>query len=256
VNYSGNVIAAGTEAEESDSYIILWDPRNAKFLARFEDSHSDDVTQTRFHPLNDKMLATGSTDGLVCVFNLLSMNEEDDIVSVFNSESSVSKVGFFGLNCEFIFCLTHTESFLSWDANEAKVTDNQPDMREKLESECKVKVDYLVDCLGYGTNWRDHPLTMAAGSHSGTVSLLSKGELNGFELCDSLVSGHSSTVRCICKDTNSVGGWIVTGGEDGFVCLWRPSVSDSTASKLLPSASLKAPSSVNRKRKCRIEKPY
>ena len=33
------------------------------------------------------------------------------------------------------------------------------------QSECKVKVDYLIDCLGYGANWRDRPLTMAAGSH-------------------------------------------------------------------------------------------
>lgn len=87
--------------------------------------------------------------------------------------------------------------------------------------------------------------------------MLSWNSCENFQLAGRLVTGHSSTARCICTDPHvsfpsfqccihSVlcsfwlqSGVIVTGGEDGFVCLWCPSSTDSEAVIPRPSHSLK-----------------
>ena len=45
--------------------------------------------QVRFHPSQPDTLATGSTDGLVCVFDISQTSEDDAISWTFNAESSV-----------------------------------------------------------------------------------------------------------------------------------------------------------------------
>ncbi|XP_062501497.1 WD repeat-containing protein 89-like [Corticium candelabrum] len=245
------MIAAGTEATATDSFVIFWDTRKTEPITTFKDSHSDDITQSRFHPSDQQKLATGSTDGLVCIFNLSSMNEEDAIESVLNSESSVSKIGFFGSEWDFLFCLTHIESFQLWNVAEGELITTHANMRDKLKSHCKVTPDYLIDCLYCGNDWKDCSLCIAAGSGNGSVSLLSV-ENGDFRLTGRLVAGHLETVRCITAVPNS--GLMATGGEDGFVCLWHLSSADGPSEKALPSDSLKVPSSLKAKR--RREKPY
>lgn len=43
----------------------------------------------KFHPSQPDSLATGSTDGLVCVFDISQTSEDDAILWTFNTESSV-----------------------------------------------------------------------------------------------------------------------------------------------------------------------
>ena len=45
--------------------------------------------QVKFHPTSANRLASGSTDGLVCTFDISQTSEEDAILSTLNSESSV-----------------------------------------------------------------------------------------------------------------------------------------------------------------------
>lgn len=45
--------------------------------------------QVEFHPTKADSLATGSTDGLVCVFDIGKNNEQDALVTTLNSESTV-----------------------------------------------------------------------------------------------------------------------------------------------------------------------
>ena len=44
-----------------------------------------------FHPTETDTLSTGSTDGLVCVFDISQPTEDDAITLTLNSESSVVK---------------------------------------------------------------------------------------------------------------------------------------------------------------------
>ena len=62
-------------------------------------------------------------DGLVCLFDLHSMEEEDALISVKNSEASVSNVGFSGAKSECVYCLTHEEGFVIWSTSEVSVCD-------------------------------------------------------------------------------------------------------------------------------------
>eukprot|EP00118_Oscarella_pearsei_P004736 m.20708 g.20708 ORF g.20708 m.20708 type:complete len:244 (+) comp28066_c0_seq2:2-733(+) len=91
VNCTGRTVAAGTDAssDDNDAFVIFWDTRLSMPLKVFEDVHSDDVTQVKFHPTNRHQLVTGSTDGLVCLLDLSEANEDDSLITVFNSESSV-----------------------------------------------------------------------------------------------------------------------------------------------------------------------
>jgi WD40 repeat protein len=89
VSQHDQVICAGTELLEEDSYLLFWDIRSSKLLGAYWESHSDDVTAVRFHPSLTHSLATGSTDGLLNVFNLLEPSEDDALLYSLNTESSV-----------------------------------------------------------------------------------------------------------------------------------------------------------------------
>jgi WD40 repeat protein len=85
--------------------------------AEFTESHNDDITQVKFHPISPTQLITGSVDGLICNFNLNSFKEDKDLVGVINSGSSINRAGYFG-NAEYVYCLTHNETFSLWGAPE------------------------------------------------------------------------------------------------------------------------------------------
>lgn len=94
------------------------DLRNpSSVYAEFIESHNDDITQAKFHPISPTQLITGSVDGLICNFNLNSFKEDKDLVGVINSGSSINRAGYFG-NAEYVYCLTHNETFSLWGAPE------------------------------------------------------------------------------------------------------------------------------------------
>jgi hypothetical protein len=109
-------------------------------------------SQIRFHPTDSNVFVSGSTDGLVNVFNVAGVAECDDhhdlITQTFNSESSVvrtgmhqypshllkSRVGFFGPANEFIYCLTHTETLLLWQLMEVVEGDETSELISRYTS--------------------------------------------------------------------------------------------------------------------------
>jgi len=89
VSQNDQIICAGTELVGEDSYLLFWDIRSSKLLGAYWESHSDDVTAVRFHPSQSNSLASGSTDGLVNVFNLMESSEDAALIFSLNTESSV-----------------------------------------------------------------------------------------------------------------------------------------------------------------------
>ena len=79
--------------KESESYVVFWDVRTGGCAGSYSESHTDDITQTKFHPSRDHLLATGSTDGLVCIYDLNAASEDDALFSTMNTESSVNRLG-------------------------------------------------------------------------------------------------------------------------------------------------------------------
>ncbi|KAL3860612.1 hypothetical protein ACJMK2_010710 [Sinanodonta woodiana] len=119
VNCNDRLVCAGTEAAaHNDTYLIFWDRRKAEVMGYYSESHQDDVTQVSFHPTDPDRMATGSTDGLICLFDLTQSSEDDALLSTLNSQSSVAKIGWIGDNHTNIYCVTHTNTLHVWDAVE------------------------------------------------------------------------------------------------------------------------------------------
>ena len=97
INASQTLLGAGTDLVGEDAFLKFFDLRNASTLASFDECHSDDITCVKFHPNTSEALISGSTDGLVCLYNLNSFDQDEALYQVIKDES-VSKIGYFGPN--------------------------------------------------------------------------------------------------------------------------------------------------------------
>lgn len=94
------LIAGGTEHIGGDAFILFWDIRysNSKLngknnlLGGYWESHMDDITSLAFHPTKRDALSSGSTDGLINVFDLTQTSEDSALTYSLNTESSVVRL--------------------------------------------------------------------------------------------------------------------------------------------------------------------
>ncbi|XP_069494339.1 WD repeat-containing protein 89 isoform X2 [Ambystoma mexicanum] len=227
ISCNDTLVCAGTEKTEDEVFMVFWDARNAmgspaskQPLGVYSESHNDDITQVCFHPSNPNLLVSGSTDGLVNVFDLNKQNEDDALIVTCNSDSSVSFVGWSGKAYNQIYCLTHDEGFYWWDL-------------DQLDSQCPITLLNIQDSrekfnTGYGNleyltggfyNPKSDMLFVLGGTHTGTLHLLN-GQTDGLHHWGTLQGGHSSTLRSFYWNHEEQS--LLTGGEDGQLLLWKP----------------------------------
>lgn len=119
-----HVIAAGTESTKEglgDVSVLLYDTRNPSTpLRNYAESHTDTITQLAFHPTQPNILLSGSTDGLVSLFDANVEEEEDALQQVLNPRSAVHCAGF--LSQEEVYVLTTDEQFWIYPLQEATET--------------------------------------------------------------------------------------------------------------------------------------
>lgn len=222
ISCNDRVICAGCAQDKKTegAHLMFWDRRCNELLGCYSDSHQDDITQVNFHPTESDTLSTGSTDGLVCLFDISQPTEDDAILLTLNSESSVSKIGWHG---DRLYCVTHVDTFHLWDTKTEEDVQTLTDIKEKLTG--KDSIDYLVDSLVVGDQ-----LHLLAGTHGGTLRILNtSGESPS--VIQTLSGGHSGIVRC-CHWSN---GMLLSGGEDSMLCLWseqKPNKPQLSKSKL------------------------
>jgi WD40 repeat protein len=81
------LVAAGSELKgEENVAVAFWDlrsPTNKQLLGYYTESHSDDIIQVEFSRMSSTKLISGSTDGLVCLYDVSKGNEEDALEQVF-----------------------------------------------------------------------------------------------------------------------------------------------------------------------------
>ena len=106
MNADDSLVAVGTECANEDAFIFLFS-RDGVLLANFGDAHSDDITCIRFNALVPTLFASGSTDGLVNVFDasvpLGGGDPDEAVVHTEHTESSVAAVDFFGPAGEYLY---------------------------------------------------------------------------------------------------------------------------------------------------------
>lgn len=79
--------------------------------------HSDDVTELAFHATEPALLLSGSTDGLVNVYDTRISDEDEVIVQTFNHNASIHHAAFLAPSSE-ILAISHDEKFALYDAAE------------------------------------------------------------------------------------------------------------------------------------------
>lgn len=230
---SDTLLCAGTEqVNDEDSFLVFWDVRKpgAGLLGVYSESHSDDVTQVRFHPRDKDRLATGSTDGLVNVFELSRGAEEEALLATCNSDSSAGSVCWCGADYTQLLCLSHDEGLHLWDLRQLDTDEpltifSTSDTRSLTPLADGGGVDYLV-----GGRWLEEvqKLLVVGGRNSGELHLMECND-GGLRLLRSLEGGHTSMVRCFLWDAAEEA--LVTGGEDSQLLLWKPGGEELTTGK-------------------------
>ncbi|NXY85453.1 WDR89 protein, partial [Alcedo cyanopectus] len=250
LNCSDLIICAGTEKVEKDTFLVFWDARGITDCAStkkeplgvYSESHNDDITTICFHPIEPNLLVSGSTDGLVNVFDINKDNEEDALISTCNSDSSVSFTGWSGKDYKQVYCTTHDEGFCWWDI--AQLDTEEPitllhvlDVRDTV---C-IANDTLHYLVGGLYHKKADKLFLLGGTSTGNIHLLSCGK-DGLSLVGTLRGGHSAMVRSFCWNPTDES--LLTGGEDAQLLLWKPGAVERSLTK---KASMKIASSVQRR---------
>lgn len=226
VGFQGSLLACGTE-EGIESKIVFFDTRrlaSGQPLGQYVESHSDSITTVKFQ---GQMFFSGSVDGLVCGFDVAQPNETLALVSVMNPNGACLKLGCFGTRG--LFATTSSETFHLFDYETAQTIgsyDNDVMLgtgcRELLteRAEKKMEINYLIDGLWEA---RTQKLLLLAGSSEGGAFGY-EVTLAGFQPLGPLAGVHSEVVRCAkTYDGGKSSGFnILTGAEDGLVCLWKP----------------------------------
>lgn len=150
MNSNDSILCAGTEQASCESFLLFFDIRQRSTLGAYLDSHQDDLTQVKFHPTKHNIVASGSTDGLINVFDISESTEDDALQYCLNTESSVQALNWHPTDDpekNRISCITHTNDFHLYDVeeseeivefNRAKITKL---IQRKSSNDC-----YLINC--------------------------------------------------------------------------------------------------------------
>lgn len=212
ISPSTNRFAVGTELVGSDAGVYIWDIRNSsKPVVSYVDSHNDDVTSIRFHPDDSTALLSGSTDGLVNLYNTSITDEDEAVYQTINHGASIHSTGF--LSAKRIYALSHMETFSIYEFANPDENVEEPKPKEFGDVRGPWDCEYVVSLL---------PGYVACGS-------LSKSQFKLLPLVNETVmpenalkfnGGHGEeVVRSIYYDDNSK--LLYSSGEDGAVVSWK-----------------------------------
>jgi len=94
VSPNGLTVAAGTDLQGDDAFILYWDPRQpAAPLRTHSSTHSDDITVLEYSSTSSNVLLSASSDGLISLSNSEEDDEDEAVVHVANWGCSVSQAG-------------------------------------------------------------------------------------------------------------------------------------------------------------------
>ncbi|XP_066965156.1 WD repeat-containing protein 89 [Macrobrachium rosenbergii] len=240
VSLNERIVCAGTELIESEVFLLFWDIRNSESLGGYSQSHSDDITQIKFHPVNPDSLASSSTDGLINVFDVSQKEEEDALMYSLNVNVTVDKLTWLKGNGKYerIGAITDIHSLQFWDIKEASPLHSfsRNDVTESIK--CKSSEESYIVSI-HMLEESDNPIIlvgsgMDASNCLRTVKLdLSTGLLQPEASLQSKQEQRLTRAALYDGKTDS----FITAGECGVVRLWKPDDSGVTRKQMVKSKS-------------------
>ncbi|EDW05479.1 WD repeat-containing protein 89 [Drosophila mojavensis] len=223
-NANSRILCCGTKLTTS-AYLLFFDIRKRKELGSYCESHSDDITSVRFHDTYPDLLCTGSTDGLINVFDIKESDEDEALKNTINTESSVHRLNWHqdANNKEVITCITHTNDFKSYECLEGD--DWLSFKRSEIVAGIRRKSPANFNLINAHT-MLDKGLFLLAGTnfHRGEVlrSVIApaKGLLKPF----TNYVGNKQVVRESLYDAKR--DLLITSGETGLISIWTSDASD------------------------------
>lgn len=103
------------------------------------------------------------------MFDVARGNQEDAIVTILQTESGISSMGWFGPNQELIWCASMTRGLTVWNTTTGDRLLNVVDFY-MLHCEQGIEMDYVVGCATAGRN--DSPMVLT-GNQDGCGFVLS-----------------------------------------------------------------------------------
>ncbi|KAM0720577.1 hypothetical protein Q7P37_004713 [Cladosporium fusiforme] len=218
---TGTFLAAGTESAKEglgDVSVLVYDLRSpgAPPMRSFVESHTDSITQLQWHPTQRNLLLSGSTDGLVSVFDAEVAEEEDALMQVLNPRSAVHCAGF--LAEDQVFALSTDEQLWVYGLEKTGTADEEAlpvkefgDVRGELD--CMYVIDLAREAF------LPNPIVACGHNEKQTLRVAElKGP--GWELGEKIEfpGAHGEEVVRDLKFVDA--GRVVSCGEDGIVRLW------------------------------------
>lgn len=116
----------------------------------YQEVHSDDITTLTFHPSTPAYLLSGSTDGLVNIYDTRIADEDEVTVQTFNHNASIHHAAW--LTATEVLALSHDEQFALYDFAEERTNGDATldfgDLRAVLGCQYVADVTPKVDGSG------------------------------------------------------------------------------------------------------------
>ncbi|KAF5857685.1 hypothetical protein ETB97_005442 [Aspergillus alliaceus] len=220
------VETSGTELVSSQAVVAFWDVRSpGQFRLQYVESHNDDVTELQYHPTRNNILLSGSTDGLVNIYNTDITDEDEALVQVIN-HGSVHHAGF--LSERTIYALSHDEVFSIHPATDPEEEIQEPNPIQFGDLRQPLGCEYIAQlCVG-----SQGPYVAAGHKLEKQLDLVPLTSSPSWQFDQQnlwrLPGAHGEeVVRSVYLDEQSQS--VFTCGEDGFVRAWKPESGEEQA---------------------------
>ncbi|GEM07537.1 WD repeat domain 89 [Rhodotorula toruloides] len=178
-----SALAVGTELHQYEAMIDIWDLRTMQLQHTYTEAHSDDITAVAFHPSPSlsHALLSGSVDGLINTYDYWDIEQQEQLV----------------------------------DFGDVRDVALQP-----------WRTDYVI---GAHYNEALGGVCVLAGTIAGDVAVINARDKESWYL-EQMLSGKTSQRNYGCKGHRDIvraahldaaTSTVVTGGEDGQICLWQ-----------------------------------
>jgi WD40 repeat protein len=244
-NVNDRLICAGTDEINNDVYLLFFDIRERRLMGGFFESHQEEIVDVKFHPENPDLLASGSTDGLINVFDCKQQSEDDALQYSLNTCDSVQKIKWH--SADRLSCITNTNDLHLYDtANQDLLKKwERKEITEAMKRKSVIDCN-IIDCYNIGSE-----MMFFGTSNYNKGECIRSMKFNQDALTPLVnFAGNSQIIRSSLFDEQK--NIYLTFGENANITVWKEGSSNLEESS---TRSMKEESSVKKKIK-KKSNPY